>query len=44
MLDATVSIASKVNGKTVPYYIFLLTNTIKNLDPLPLTTVTTRNP
>ena len=36
MLDATGSIASKVNGKTVPYYIFLLTNTIKNLDPLPL--------
>ena len=36
MLDATGSIASKVNGKAVPYYIFLLTNTIKNLDPLPL--------
>ena len=36
MLDATGSIASKVNGKTGPYYVFLLTNTIKNVDPLPL--------
>ena len=36
MLDATGSIASKVNGKTGPYCVFLLTNTIKNVDPLPL--------
>ena len=36
MLDATGSIASKINGKMVLYYTFLLTNTTKKLEPLPL--------
>ena len=43
MLDAAESIASKINGKMVLYYTFLLTNRIKKLKPLPLLEILTNS-
>ena len=42
-LDATGSITSKINGKMVLYYTFLLTDTIKKLEPLPLLEILTNS-
>ena len=42
-LDATGSIASKINGKMVLYYTYLLADTIKNLEPLPLMEILTNS-
>ena len=41
MLDATGSIASKLNGKMVLYYTLSSANTIKRLEPLPLLEILT---
>ena len=43
LFDATGSIASKINGKMVLYYTFLLTTTTKKLEPLPLLEILTNS-